>query len=69
MYGLDLPCTVPKPFGINVILTVLASFVFIGVPIHKMGSEVIQIDRREPAAYTSAIKCGFVLDKYIPWLF
>ena len=65
LYSFHLPCTVPLPFGINVILTALASFVFTGVPIHQMVSEVIQIDRREPAAYTGATKCDFVSDKYM----
>ena len=34
-----------------------------------MVSEVIQIKRREPAAYTGTIKSDFVSDKHFLWLF
>ena len=40
-----------------------------GVPKQKMVSEIIQIDRMEPAAYTGAIRCEFVSDKYFLWPF
>ena len=53
-----------QQFGINAVLPVLTYFVFIGVPIPKIVSEIIQIDRREPTAYTGTIRCDFVSDKY-----